>query len=265
MPVFSIPTDQEQYERIWKAVNADLSARRNKRYGPTALSPCAQEYSSEEALRLFEGNPYAASIWMDCLLEAIGDHLYDAAALTVINDRWNRDLTSFVSAIDLSDWFDRCRTEAETYIRSRFRGYDFLLKFSLGLTQVNDKRLRFVCLHAHGLIWGRDKKLDRRVHRLEVGLFGLPGGRMDDDDPSDSWIRYITNDPRAKTKRATDSEGKLRSWKRDDYLTQKELVALLDAAGDRQKPSLCIGSGRGKEILKGAVRLASQRGYQLEK
>ena len=183
----------------------------------------------------------------------------------MLEEAW--DFDSDQVTITPSELLARLRA-IQRAVRNRLKHLPFLLQLDIGLHRVSGQHgRRRVCVHFHGLVWGTRADVKAAMNRFGVGHLGAPGGKAKRVIALLGALRYITKDTRCGyvsfwRRNAFEPSPKLdRLFSYREQLTRQNRRFLLDLFGSITKPDLCIASGLGSEILRGARKRAQAEGW----
>jgi hypothetical protein len=260
-----IPTGNETHRLLKKAIAKDAEetldigrhwhiARRMKPLG----------FSQRH--RLHAINPWAGETWAGLVEQSLDelDARDGAYFVTVLCEDW--DFETDQEWHNSDDLTQRLKLAQRT-VRNHLRGLNFFLQLDVGLHRYARSYGRRVCVHFHGIVWGSRAEVQRAMRRFHPGYSGARGGQA---KPVETWpgtMRYITKDTRAayvSFKRNVWSVGRERPrvFSYREPLTRENRRFLLGLFGSLTKPELCLGSGKGAEVLRRARQLANANGWR---
>ena len=261
---YRLPSENEQFRSLRAAVKKD--AMEELAYGHEwRIARRMKPLGYSQRHRLYAMNPWAGKKWAQLIEQSLdANQARDGAYfVTVFREDW--DFETDREARSSEELMDRVKA-AQRLVRNHLRGLDFLLQLDVGLHRYARSFGRRVCVHFHGIVWGSRAKICQAMKRFGVGYSGAKGGKA---KPVETWprtVRYISKDTRAayvsfRRNAFSPDPRPPRLFGFREPLTRANRRFLLQLFGSLTKPELCLGSGKGAEILRHARQLAKIGGW----
>jgi hypothetical protein len=261
---FRVPTGNEQYRFLEKAVKKD--AEEELEFGHEwRIARRMKPLGFSQRYRLRALNPWAGATWAQLIEQSLDElQARDGAYFaTVFCEDWDFETDQdWRTPDDLVERFNK----SQRTVRNRLRGLDYFLQLDVGLHRNARSYGRRVCVHFHGIVWGSRAKVRRAMKRFGHGYSGAKGGLA---KPIRTWprtMRYVAKDTRAayvsfrRNVWGTDNRPP-RLFGFREPMTRHNRRFLIKLFGSLTKPELCLGSGKGVEVLHHARQLAEANGW----
>jgi hypothetical protein len=243
---------------VRKHVREQVPIRQRKRQ----LAKLTSGITYDDRHQLVALNPHASTLFADHLDHAIKrtKTTKPAHAVTLISPRFNVDWNGRWPKLDaVREW-----------IADNLEGFSYLMLIQVGFRRITDierdesgrrgyTHRSFVCLHAHGLVWGDEAEIEERFRDMPHSL-GAPGGHRQPLRPGMGWFEYAAGDPRhVETRR--------KRWLQRGYepglanLTLKLEAKLVRYLHGVTKPDLCVAAGLGRKVLRRSIKQARAEGF----
>jgi hypothetical protein len=251
---YRIPTDSEQLELIRAALH-----RGGMRY--LQVQQQVRSLSRGHANELMAMNPFSGATWAKHLEAACGDLLGREASffVTVLDHEFDTRLSS---SFDPSSFLAQHHRRLFDAVQFRMAGVAYLLQLDIAIHRLPASSGQWLCPHFHGMAFGSGSNVDAALALFGEGFGGAPGGHKVDVQDLGGVLSYIAKDTRCRYRTVPkDSFTGRRARHCRERMYGPQLRLLLRLYDDWAKPELCVGSGRGSDILNRAIALAKRRGY----